>query len=139
MKKIIIFGATGNVGAYFTDYCWNNIDRNIYEIIATGRKKTTFFEEQGIRYINIDLQNDEDFKKLPTEDVYAIVNLAGVLPAYLKEYNPFTYIDVNIKGSLRILEYAREVGVDRVIYTQTWAEMAGYWGKEVTSNNVNRA
>ena len=30
---------------------------------------------------------------------------------------------------MRILEYARKVGVDRVLYTQTWAEMAGYWGK----------
>ena len=104
MRKIVIFGATGNIGAYFTDYCNKKIDHDKYEIIATGRKKTNFFEELGVKYVNIDLQNDEDFKKLPTEDVYAIVNLAGVLPAYLKEYNPFTYIDVNIKGSLRILE-----------------------------------
>lgn len=130
MRKIIIFGATGNIGAYFTDYCNRNIDHDQYEIIATGRRKTSFFEKQGIKYISIDLKSDEDIKKLPTEDVYAVVNLAGVLPAYMKEYNPFTYIDVNIKGSLRILEYARKNSVDRVIYTHTWAGMAGYWGNE---------
>jgi len=139
MKKIIVFGATGNIGAYFIDYCHKKLDSSKYEVIAVGRKKTTFFKEQGIKYINIDLQNDEDFKKLPTDNVYAIVNLAGVLPAYLKEYNPFTYIDVNINGSLRILEYARKNGVDRVIYTQTWAEMAGYWGvEEVLSTKLPR-
>ena len=33
---------------------------------------------------------------------------------------------------MRILEYARKTGADRVIYTQTWAEMAGYWGKKKT-------
>ncbi|MFR1676220.1 MAG: hypothetical protein ACLSVP_05955, partial [Fusobacterium sp.] len=26
MKKILIFGATGNTGAYFTEYCIKNID-----------------------------------------------------------------------------------------------------------------
>ncbi len=27
MKKIVIFGSTGNIGAYFTDYCNNMIDK----------------------------------------------------------------------------------------------------------------
>ena len=40
---------------------------------------------------------------------------------------------------MRILEYARKVGVDRVLYTQTWAEMAGYWGKgEIFSPQLPR-
>ena len=30
----------------------------------------------------------------------------------------------------RVLEYARKCHADRVLYTQTWAEQAGYWGKE---------
>lgn len=130
MKKIIVFGATGNIGVYFVDYCKQNLNKNEYEVIAVGRKKTDFFEKNGIKYINVDLCNSEDFSKLPTEDVYAVVNLAGLLPAYLKEYDPFAYIETNIKGALRVLEYARKNKVDRVIYTQTWAEMAGYWGKE---------
>ncbi len=128
MKKIIIFGATGNIGAYFTDYCKEKMKD--YEVIAVGRKKTDFFAGNGISYIHVDIQNKEDFKKLPTEEVYAIVNLAGVLPAYLPEYDPFVYINGNIIGALNILEYARKNHADRVIYTQTWAELAGYWGKE---------
>ena len=40
---------------------------------------------------------------------------------------------------MRILEYARKVGVDRVLYTQTCAEMAGYWGKgEIFSPQLPR-
>ena len=30
MKKIVIFGSTGNIGAYFTDYCNNMIDKKQY-------------------------------------------------------------------------------------------------------------
>ena len=43
MKKIIIFGATGNIGAYFTDYCKEHLDEKEYEVIAVGRKRTEFF------------------------------------------------------------------------------------------------
>lgn len=129
MKKILIFGATGNIGAYFVDYCKQNLNRN-YEVIAVGRKKTDFFKNNGVTYIELDLCKEDDFNKLPTKDVYAVVNLAGLLPAYFKDCNPFAYVETNVNGALRILEYARKNGVDRVLYTQTWAEMAGYWGKK---------
>ena len=130
MKKIILFGATGNVGMYFADYCAKNLDKNQFELVATGRKNTDWFERHNITYMQVDLRCEEDFKKLPDKDVYAIVNMAGILPAYLKEYDPYKYIDTNVTGGVRVLEYARRVGADRTLYMQTWAEMAGYWGKE---------
>lgn len=139
MKKIIIFGATGNIGAYFTDYCKNNLDTAEYEVIAVGRRKTDFFSKNGIEYIEVDLCVADDFDKLPMEDVYAVVNVAGLLPAYMKQYDPFAYVETNINGALRILEYARKCHADRALYTQTWAEQAGYWGKrEVLSPNLPR-
>lgn len=138
MKKIIVFGATGNIGAYFVDYCKEYLDKK-YEVIAVGRKNTDFFKKNGIRYIQVDICKREDFEKLPQDDVYAVVNVAGLLPAYSKEYDPFAYVETNINGALRILEYARKNGADRILYTQTWAEMAGYWGKkEVLSPKLPR-
>lgn len=128
MKKIVLFGATGNIGIYFTDYCRQHLNPNEYEVIAVGRKRTDLFEQLGVRYYSLDLQREDDFNVLPTDDIYAVVNMAGILPAYFKEYNPFKYVDINITGALRILEYARKNHADRVIYTQTWAEQAGYWG-----------
>lgn len=130
MKKIIVFGATGNIGAYLVDYLNNVVDNTQYQVIATGRKKTDYYKKQGIEYINVDITNDKDFDRLPVDDVYAIVNLAGLLPAYTKVYDPFAYVEVNVKGSLRILEYARKVHADRMLYTQSWSEQGGYWGKE---------
>lgn len=130
MKKILIFGATGNVGAYFTDYCHEQLKGTMYEVIAVGRRKTDFFEKNGIRYFSVDICQEEDFEKLPKDDIYAVVNLAGLLPAYVKQYDIFAYVDTNIKGALRILEYARQCGADRILYTQTWSEQGGYWGKK---------
>lgn len=51
MKKIVIFGSTGNIGAYFTDYCNNMIDKKQYEVIAVGRKHTDYYKKAGIEYI----------------------------------------------------------------------------------------
>ena len=134
MKKIIVFGATGNIGAYLVDYLNSKLNSIEYKVIAVGRKKTSFFEKIGVQYLRVDVNKAEDFEKLPTNDVFAIVNLAGLLPAYLKEYNPYKYVETNIMGALRILEFARKNKVDRVLYTQTWSVQGGYWGtKEVLS------
>ena len=129
MDKIVVFGATGNIGVYFVDYLQKNVDHIKFSVVAVGRKKTAFFENQGVEYVNVDIRNKDDFERLPQENVYAVVNLAGILPAYSKDVDYFTYIDTNITGGIRILEYARKCGADRVLYSQTWAEQGGYWGE----------
>ena len=136
MKKILVFGATGNIGAYLVDYLNSKFENTEYKIVAVGRKNTNFFSKMGIEYLRININNDEDLKKLPRENVYAIVNLIGILPAYLEKYDPFAYVETNICGALKLMEYARDISVNRVLYTQTWAVQGGYWGKkEVLSPN----
>lgn len=130
MKKIVIFGATGNIGIYLTDYCKQHLDTDEYEVVAVGRRDTPIFDTMGVKYIKADITNDSDFDRLPVDDIYAVVNAAGILPAYFKDYDPFAYVKVNIEGGLRILEYARKNNADRLLYTQTWSEQGGYWGKE---------
>lgn len=138
MKKIIVFGATGYIGVYMIDYLSNNLPEG-YEIVAVGRKNLSFFEERGIKTSTVDVCKDSDFDALPTKDVYAVINLTGILPAYLSKYDPFAYVETNIMGSLRILEYARKNNVDRVLYTQTWSDQGGYWGvEEVLSPKLPR-
>lgn len=130
-KKIVIFGATGNTGAYLTEYCLDNLDLNEFEVIAVGRKKTHFFEKIGSKYYRVDITNEDDFKKLPTEEIYAVVNLAAVLPAYMEGYKPEEYIQTNIVGAFNILEYCRKVNADRILYPQSEGDLSGYWGKEI--------
>lgn len=125
-KKIIVLGSAGNLGMYFMDYLMSNLNMEEYEMIATGTKEEYPFDFYNGKYIKLDITKKEDFEKLPKENVHAIVDFAGVLPAYLSKDDPDKYIDVNIKGTLNVLEYAREVKADRIIYTQTWADLNGY-------------
>ena len=129
MKKVLVFGATGNLGAYTIDYLYEYLDTTEYEIIAVGRKKTDFFERYNVKYVQLDVTNTADFLKLPTENVYAVVDFVGILPAHLSGFNPGIYADVNVRGTINILEYCRQNKVDRIIYTQTEADLAGHWDK----------
>lgn len=129
-KKIIIFGATGNTGSYLTDYAKKFFDKNEYEIIAVGRRETNFFESIDVKFYSVDISKKENFNVLPTDNVYAVMMLAGVLPAFMSGYNPYDYIYTNILGALNVLEYCRINKVDRIIYTQTIADLSGYFGKE---------
>ncbi len=125
-QNIIVLGSAGNLGMYYIDYLLKNLDMKRYEIIATGTRTKYPFKFYDGRYEQVDITNANDFDKLPQTNVYAIVDFAGVLPAYLEKDDPHKYIDVNVTGTLNVLEYARKVKADRIIYTHTWAEMNGY-------------
>lgn len=119
MKKIIIFGATGNVGAYVLKYARQYFQNKDYEVIASGRRNTNFFANRGIPYYPVDITKEEEFDKLPTEDVYAVIDLATVIPSYMRTYHPEQYLETNIIGNYNILEYCRKVCADRILFSTT--------------------
>lgn len=131
MKKILVFGASGDTGSNFVEYFVKNNKNNDYEVIAIGRRDTDFFDKLGVKYIQLDIVNKEDFKKLPTDDVYAVVDLAGYMPARMEGYDPYKYIDINITGTLNILEYCRLNHVDRILYSQSFGDI-----KDHSEDNV---
>ena len=104
MKKIIIFGATGNVGSYVHKYACEYFEGR-YEVIASGHRRTDFFEKQGKKYVSVDISRAEEFAKLPQEDVYAVIDLAAQIPSYMKGYKPERYVQSNIMGAYNVLEY----------------------------------
>lgn len=129
MKKIVIFGASGDTGRYFVNYCLE--EKNDFEIIAVGTRKTNIFDDLGVKYFSVDITDKSSFNKLPRENIYAVVHLAGLMPARMKGYNPQRYIDVNITGTLNILDYCRLCNVDRIIYTQSFGDIKDYAEKEL--------
>ena len=130
MKKIIIFGGYGNTGKYLIDYLYDNIDTNTYKLIAVGRKKIDRPINNKADYISMDIVNRESFDVFDGNDIYAVINLAGAMPAQTKENDPYIYINTNVIGTLNILDFCVKNNVDRVIYPQTEADLSGYWNKE---------
>lgn len=49
----------------------------------------------------------------------AVMHLAALIAIPYSYHSPDTYIDTNIKGTLNVVQAARELGVERVIHTST--------------------
>lgn len=122
MKKILVLGASGDIGKYFIEYFLENYKGDEYEIIASGKSKIDYFDKLNVRYIQMDITQKGDFEKLP-KDIYAIVDLAGYMPARMEGYNPYKYIDVNIIGNLNVLEFCRLNNVDRILFSQSFGDI----------------
>jgi len=125
-KKIIIFGATGNTGSYLVDYALSYFNLDEYEIIASGRRETDIFKKKGVDYYSVNLTNEQDFNKLPTENIYAVMLLAAQIPSYMYDYQPRQYVDSIINGGYNVLEFCRKNKVNRIIYTQTVFDISQY-------------
>ncbi len=139
MKKIVVFGASGDIGQYFVEYFLKTEESKKFQIIAVGTRETDYFRKFNVEYYQVDISSKEQFGRLP-KDVYAVVDLAGLMPARMKGYNPYQYIDINIVGTLNILEYCRENKVDRILFSQSfgdikdWAETEMVLKADMTPN-----
>lgn len=126
MGKIVVFGATGTVGAYTCLY----LKKCGYEVVAVGGRKSDngFFADYGMSYFSVDVRNESAFDILPKKEITAVVNLAGLLPARMEGYHPQRYIDINMTGALNILKYCVKSGVSKVIYSQSISDVARLCG-----------
>ena len=139
MKKIVILGATGNVGSYFTKYTKERYANGEYEIIAVGhRAKADIFGEMCVKYISMDISKEEDFEKLPKEDVYAVIDLAAVIPAYMDGYHPEKYLRSIIMGTYNVLEYCRKNNVEKLLYSTSCYDMWEYPAGTVVKPDMPR-
>lgn len=125
-KKIIILGATGNVGSYVTKYASEFFKDGSYEIIASGRRNTDVFSQFGVKFVQVNMLNKDDFNKLPAENVHAIILLAATIPSYMSNYDGEAYLQTNIMGTYNVLEYCRRVKADRILFSQTVFDISLY-------------
>ena len=53
------------------------------------------------------------------QDCDAVLHLAALIAIPFSYHSPDTYVDTNIKGTLNVVQAARDVGVSKVIHTST--------------------
>ena len=122
--KILIFGATGNIGSNVAVYLKNRG----CDIVAVGHRSSDngFFATKDIHYIGgISNENSDDFDKLPT-DIDAVINLAGAMPAHANA-SPMPYIQSIVVGTVNICEWLRiKTNCRRIIFNTTPSDVIAY-------------
>lgn len=129
-KKILILGATGQLGAYSSLY----LKECGYSVIAVGHRGSDngFFSSNGMNYIGgFSLENLDDYKKLP-KNIDAVVHLAGTMPAHA-DANPMPYIQSIIVGMVNLCEWVKETQCKRIIFNTTPSDICAFFG---TANPV---
>lgn len=124
MRKILLFGATGNIGSNVAVF----LKEKSYDVVAVGHRTSDngFFETKGIQYIGgIANENKECFNKLPT-DIDVVINLAGAMPAHANA-SPMPYIQSIVVGTVNICEWLRsETSCKRIIFNTTPSDVIEY-------------
>lgn len=128
MKTVIVFGATGNLGAYVSVH----LKSVGYDVIAVGHRKDDngFFASKGIKYFSVDITKPEEFNQLPTENIYCVTHFAGELPSRYSFHASELVQSITI-GTLNVLEYMRMCGCKKIIFPQTPSDMAKYHNSDV--------
>lgn len=129
MNKVVVFGATGNLGANISIH----LHKIGYDVIPVGHRKNDngFFAEHGMPYYSVNVENEEEFNQLPQDDIYAVLHFAGMLPAVMKGFSATPYVQSIIQGTLNVLEYTRKVGAERILFPQTLFDIHHLFGTKV--------
>lgn len=128
MKIVIVFGATGNLGAYVSVHL-----KSIgYDVIAVGHRKDDngFFASKGMKYYSLDITKSEEFNQLPMQNIYCVAHFAGELPSRYSFHASELVKSITI-GTLNVLEYMRMCGCKKIIFPQTPSDMAKYHNSNI--------
>jgi UDP-glucose 4-epimerase len=130
--KILIFGAAGFIATYLID----ELIKQGCQVIASDINPIgyKFYNERNIPYFEIDITQKDDFNKIKAIEADAVVNLAALQPANFDKakYTPADYININVIGTLNILEFCRTANVKKIIYGCSHRNTSGLWDTHTT-------
>lgn len=123
-KKILVTGADGFIGSHLTE-----------ELVRQGHDVRAFVNynsfntwgwldnspkdiQQALDVFAGDIR-DPHGVKTAMKDCTHVLNLAALIAIPYSYHSPDTYVDTNVKGTLNIVQAARELGVEKVVHTST--------------------
>jgi len=124
MASILVTGADGFIGSHLTE-----------ELVRQGHSVRAFvyynsFNSWGwldrcspevkgkFEVFSGDIRDPHGVREA-MKGCEAVIHLAALIAIPFSYHSPDTYVDTNIKGTLNVLQAARELGVKRVIHTST--------------------
>ncbi|MBO8164289.1 MAG: SDR family NAD(P)-dependent oxidoreductase [Brevibacillus sp.] len=123
-KKILVTGADGFIGSHLTE-----------ELVRRGHDVRAFvyynsFNSWGwLDQSPLEIRDSLDVFAGDIRDPYGVkkamqgcdvvLHLAALIAIPYSYHSPDTYVDTNVKGTLNVLQAARELGLEKVVHTST--------------------
>ena len=124
MKKVLITGADGFIGSHLVEalrsegvkvraFCYYN-SFNSWGWLDT-------FDQEQLNEVEIFMGDIRDPNGVRTamEGIDTVFHLAALIGIPFSYHSPDSYIDTNVKGTLNVLQAARDLKVERILVTST--------------------
>ena len=124
MSKVLVTGAGGFIGSHLTELLVSQgyeVRAFVhYNSLGTWGWIDTFPKEikDHIEIFAGDIRDPNGVKDA-MRSCSAVFHLAALIAIPFSYHSPDTYVDTNIKGTLNVLQAARDLGTERVLVTST--------------------
>ncbi|EPY01732.1 NAD-dependent 4,6-dehydratase LegB [Magnetospirillum fulvum] len=124
MKRVLVTGADGFIGSHLTEA----LVRNGYDVRAFvlynsfnswGWLDRCAPDVKGSFEVFAGDVRDPHGVRAAMQGCDAVLHLAALIAIPYSYHSPDTYVDTNIKGTLNVVQAARELGIAKVIHTST--------------------
>ncbi|EMO53481.1 NAD-dependent 4,6-dehydratase LegB [Leptospira noguchii] len=124
MKKILVTGADGFIGSHLTEA----LVRQGYEVKAFvlynsfnswGWLDSCSPEVRGTFEVFAGDVRDPNGVRTAMKGCDAVLHLAALIAIPYSYHSPDTYVDTNVKGTLNIVQAAKDLNISKVVHTST--------------------
>ncbi len=122
--KVLVTGGAGFIGSHVVDACLAaGHEVSVVDDLSTGRKIN--LDEAAVLY-QVDIRDAESLRLVfESERPDVICHLAAKADVRESMEKPIEYAQVNIIGSLNLLELSRDYGVRKMVYASTGGAVYG--------------
>lgn len=123
MPKILVTGGAGFIGSHVVDlFLENGFEVVILDDLSTGRASNL---NPAAKFYQMDIRNPKVREIFETERPDFVSHHAAQMDVRRSVAQPLFDADVNILGSINLIECAKEFGVKRFIYISTGGAVYG--------------
>lgn len=136
MKSCLITGGAGFIGSHLVEAMlklgWNV---KVIDNLTSGNINNLKEVQKNIEFVNLDVRNLSKLKKLKLK-ADLIVHLAALVSVNKSIQNPRKTFDINLNGTINILEIAREQGINKIILASSSAVYGNINKEKITESDL---
>jgi len=123
-KKILVTGADGFIGSHLTELLLEQ-GHDVRAFVLYNSFNSWGWLDHAPQKVKKDLDvfagdiRDPNGVREAMRGCDVVLHLAALIAIPYSYHSPDTYVDTNVKGTLNIVQAARDLGVQRVVHTST--------------------
>lgn len=123
-KKVLVTGADGFIGSHLTEYLVREgVDVRAFVYYNSFNSWGWLDESSEDVRKSLDVfagdVRDPNGVRAAMKDCDVVLHLAALIAIPYSYHSPDTYVDTNVKGTLNVVQAARDLGIERVVHTST--------------------